>query len=298
MRKVMIRHIAEPGIQRLLLERGDIDVARNLGPDHAAAVAGNPRLRVRYVRKGALYYLGLNQKNAVLRRRDVREALRYLVDYDGIIGTLMRGAAAPHEAFVPLGYLGALDDRPFALDVARARRLLREAGVPEGTELTLDVRGMRPDLDVAQSLQATFAKAGLRLRIVPGDGKQVLTKYRARNHDIFFGRWGPDYQDPNSNAQAFAFNPDNSDSGLIKTLAWRNGWQDSALTRMTEQAILERDPAKRAALYRDMQRREQADSPFVILFQEVEITVERNEVHGFVIGPSFDTIYYRGVTKD
>jgi peptide/nickel transport system substrate-binding protein len=261
-------------------------------------VAGNERLRVRYARKGALYYLGLNQKNAILQRKQVREAFRYLVDYDGIIRTLLRGAAAAHEAFVPLGYLGALEERPFALDVERAKRLLQTAGLGEGTGLSLDVRGKRPDLDVAQSLQATLAQAGIKLRIVPGDGKQVLTKYRARNHDIFFGRWGPDYQDPHSNAQAFAFNPDNSDAGGTKTLAWRNGWRDAELTAMTEQAILERDSAKRAALYRDMQRREQADSPFVILFQEVEITVERTNVRGFVVGPSFDTVYYRGVTKE
>ncbi|MGB8274029.1 MAG: ABC transporter substrate-binding protein, partial [Alphaproteobacteria bacterium] len=176
MRKVMIRHIAEPGIQRLLVERGDIDVARNLGPDQAAGVGNNPELRVRRTRKGALYYLGLNQKNEYLRRPEVREAVRYLVDYRGIAGTLMRGAAEIHQAFVPLGYLGALADRPFRLDTLRARHLLEQAGLGQGFAVTLDVRGTRPDLDVAQSLQSTFAAAGIRLDIAPADGRQVLTK--------------------------------------------------------------------------------------------------------------------------
>ena len=125
----------------------------------------------------------------------------------------------------------------------------------------------------------------------------MLTKYRARHHDIYLGRWGPDYQDPHSNAQAFASNPDNSDAGDVKTLAWRNAWDIPELTRLTDAAIHERDSAARIGDYQAIQRRELDDSAFVILYQEVELAVERADVRGFVLGPSFDTVYYRGVTK-
>ncbi|TIQ16391.1 ABC transporter substrate-binding protein, partial [Mesorhizobium sp.] len=77
---------------------------------------------------------------------------------------------------------------------------------------------------MAESFQQTLGQAGIKLEIIPGDGKQTLTKYRARNHDIYIGQWGQDYFDPNSNAQTFASNPDNSDEGKVKTLAWRNAW--------------------------------------------------------------------------
>src|SRR3546814_16501728 len=77
---------------------------------------------------------------------------------------------------------------------------------------------------MAQSIQATFAQAGIELEIIPGDGSQTLTKYRARNHDIYIGRWGPDYQDPHTNADTFARNPDNSDDAKYKPLAWRHAW--------------------------------------------------------------------------
>jgi peptide/nickel transport system substrate-binding protein len=298
MKRVVIRHIAEPGTQRLLIETGDIDVARNLGPDQVAGLRGNPGLRARFARKGALYYMGLSQKHPYLSRPEVRRALKHLVDYDRISRTILRGSVAVHQSFLPKGFLGAIDDRPFRLDVDEAKRLLSQARLADGFAVTMDTRNTRPGLDIAQSIQATFALAGIRLDILPGDGKQVLTKYRARNHDIYFGLWGPDYQDPHTNASAFATNPDNSSGAEFKTLAWRNSWEAPELTRMTEAAVLERDPVRRAALYGDIQRRHQADSPFVIMFQEVEIVVERANFSGLVLGPSFDSNFYRGVTKN
>ena len=297
MQTVFIRHIAEPGVQRLLIERGDVDIARNLSADQAVAIRNKPELRAKYSRKGSLYYLGLNQKNPNLRHPEVRRALKYLVDYDGIAATILSGTAEIHQTVIPAGYLGALDEQPFSWNPEEARRLLAAAGLADGFSVGVDVRNTRPDLDIVQSLQGSFAQAGIALRIVEGDGKQVLTKYRARHHEIYLGRWGPDYQDPHSNAQAFASNPDNSDEGEVKTLAWRNAWDIPELTKMTDAAIHERDRAARIGDYQAIQRRELDDSPFVILYQEVELAVERADVRGFVLGPSFDTVYYRGVTK-
>lgn len=296
MRTVFIRHIGEPGVQRLLLERGDIDVARNLSPDQAAAIKGRKDLRLRFARKGALYYLALNQKNAFLRRPEVRKAVKYLVDYNGIVTTILRGQAELHQTIIPAGYLGASNERPYKFDAGKANEILGHAAGTRAT-VTLDVRNVQQDLEIAQSIQASFATAGIKVELVPGDGRQVLTKYRARNHDLYFGRWGPDYQDPHSNAQAFASNPDNSDDGQVKTLAWRNAWNIPGLTRVTNAAVLERDPKKRAADYWDIQRRMLDDSPFVVLYQGVNMAVERAVVHGFVLGPAFDTVSYRGVTK-
>jgi peptide/nickel transport system substrate-binding protein len=81
-----------------------------------------------------------------------------------------------------------------------------------------------PVTGIAQAFQSAAAQAGIKISIIPGDGKQTLTKYRARNHDIYIGQWGSDYWDPNSNVQTFASNTDNADSGTNKTLAWRNDW--------------------------------------------------------------------------
>jgi peptide/nickel transport system substrate-binding protein len=298
MKRVVIRHILEPATQRLLLEKGDIDMARKLGADQLEGLRDNPDIRIRQGHKGAIYYFSLNQKNPLLAKPQVRQAMKYLVDYRGIADTLMKGKVTVHQAFLPKGFLGALEDRPFRLDVDKAKALLAEAGLENGLGITMDTRNSAEIMSIAQSIQATLAQGGIALEIVPGDGKQTLTKYRARNHDLYIGRWGPDYQDPHTNAGTFASNPDNADDAKAKTLAWRNAWDIPLMTQTTQGAVLERNGDRRAEIYRDIQREHQQNSPFVILFQEIEVIAERDNVHGFVIGPAFDDNRYAGVTKE
>jgi peptide/nickel transport system substrate-binding protein len=298
MKRVVIRHIAESGTQRVLLEKGDIDMARNLGSDDLAGIKGNADVKTDQGVKGAIYYLGLNQKNPNLARPQVRQALKYLVDYQGIADTIMAGQGTIHQAFLPKGFLGALEDKPFSLDVAKAKQLLADAGLADGFTVTMDTANKSPIMDIAQAVQATFAQAGIKLEIIPGDDKQTLTKYRARNHDIYIGRWGPDYQDPHTNADTFARNPDNSDEAKSKPLAWRNAWDIPEMTKVADAAVLERDPANRAAMYQKLQKEHQETSPFVVMFQQIEVTGLRKNVDGFIIGPSFDDNKYNAVTKN
>ena len=51
--------------------------------------------------------------------------------------------------------------------------------MPDGFSVTMDVRNSWPTSDIAQAIQANWAKAGVKVELIPGDGKQVLTKYRA-----------------------------------------------------------------------------------------------------------------------
>ncbi len=296
-RRVVVRHVAEPASQRLLLEKGDVDYARNLTKDQLDALKGNRNIVVQQGPKGSILYLGLNQKNPNLAKPEVREALKYLVDYAGIEENIVRGRFTIHQAFLPRGFLGAIDDRPYKFDLEKARALLGKAGLPNGFSVTMDVRNTSPIIDIAQAIQANWAKAGVKLELIPGDGKQTLTKYRARNHDIYIGQWGPDYQDPHTNAETFAMNLDNSDNAKSKTLAWRNSWDIPEMSRMVQAAVRERDARKREAMYREIQREHQKSSPFVILFQETEVVAHPKSVDGFVIGPSFDNNLYHAIRK-
>lgn len=298
MKRVIYRHVPEPATERLLLEKGDIDIARKLGAEELNAIADNKDLKTQEGVKGTVYYLGLNQKNEYLKKPEVRQALKYLVDYAAIADTIMKGVATVHQTFLPKGFLGALDENPFSLNVEKAKELLKKAGVPDGFTVTMDTRNTADITGMAQAIQQTFAKAGIKLEIIPGDGKQTLTKYRARNHDIYIGEWGSDYQDPNSNAQTFASNPDNADDASSKTLAWRNAWDIPELTKKVDAAVLERDQEKRAEMYEDLQKTILDEGPFVIMFQKVEVFAMRKNVNGVVIGPSFDTNLLAGATKE
>jgi peptide/nickel transport system substrate-binding protein len=296
-KRVVVRHVPEPATQRLLLEKGDVDYARNLTKDQLAAISGNAQLAVQSNRKGSIMYVGLNQKNPNLAKPEVREALKYLVDYDAIEKNILASTYVAHQAFLPKGFLGAIEDKPYKYDLAKAKELLQKAGLGNGFQVSMDAQSASPFSDVAQAIQATFGQAGVKVDIIPADQKQVITKFRARNHDMVLLRWGPDYQDPHTNAETFAVNEDNSDQARSKTLAWRNSWDIPEMSKKTLAAVTERDAAKREALYQELQREHQKVSPFIILFQEIEVAARRKNVEGFVIGPSFDNNLYAGIAK-
>jgi peptide/nickel transport system substrate-binding protein len=142
-----------------------------------------------------------------------------------------------------------------------------------------------------------MGQAGINVKIVPGEQKQVITKYRARQHQLLLLYWSPDYMDPHSNADSFARNPDNSDNAKSKPLAWRNAWDIPEITKEANAAARERDAEKRKQMYLDLQKKLQEDGPFVIMFQNTEQVAHHKNVKGFVSGPTFDTVYYRLMTK-
>ncbi len=297
MKRAIMQHIPEASARRLALEKGDVDVVTPLDNDNIKGLAGNKDVRTTYSPVGTIWYLGLNTKNPTLAKPQVQQALKYLVDYEGMANTFLAGRFKVHQTYIPEGFLGAISDKPYKLDIAKAKQLLTEAGVPDGFKVTMDVRSVSPTKDMAEAIQANFAKVGIQLEIIPGDGRQTLTKYRARQHDIYIGQWGADFLDPHSNADTFAKNEDNSDGAKAKPLAWRNAWDPGPLTKATLDAMTERDGAKRAAMYADAQRSFLNNSPFVIMFQEIVPTVSRTNVDGYIQGPSFDLVYYRFVSK-
>ena len=109
--------------------------------------------------------------------------------------------------------------------------------------------------------------------------------------------WGTDYFDPNSNAQAFCANPDDSDASKLKILAWRSHFVDKELTTMVEAAAKELDAAKRVAMYQKMQTLSQERAPFVMMLQAISSAVQGKGVSGFVIGPLPDYTKYYNVAK-
>ncbi len=295
--RVIYRHVKESTTQRLLLEKGDVDIARNLTPQDLDALAVNKDIKTTATPKGTVYYFSLNQKNPILAKPEVREAFKWLVDYDAIGKTLIKNIGVVNQNFLPQGLLGAATDKPYKLDVAKARALVAKAGYPKGFKVTVDMRTAQPVQGITEAYQQTLKQAGIELEILPGDGKQTLTKYRARTHDIYVGQWGADYWDPHTNADTFTRNPDNGDDAKSKPLAWRNAWAIPELTKQSDAAALERDATKRAKLYQAIQAEFRKTSPFVMLFQQTEVAAYRANVQGLKLGPTADSTYVYRVGK-
>ena len=298
MERVVVRHIQESATQRLLLERGDIDIARNLNPEDVAGAAAVDGVRIDDELRGRLMYISLNQKNEALSNPKVVEALKYLIDYDGMANSFLKGQYAVHQAFLPRTYLGEIADKPYSLDVEKAKALLAEAGYPDGFDVGISVRDAQERIEISTSLQNTFAQAGVNVTMTVGTGAQTLAVYRAREHDIYVGAWGPDYPDPNTNAGTFAYNNDNSDEAqLTGLLAWRNSWDIPEMSEATLAAVVEGDRDKRAAMYQAIQREHQMVSPFAVMFQQIEQNGLRDNVQGFSMGGAITAASYWAVTK-
>ncbi len=297
MKRVFVRHVAEPATQRLLLEKGDIDIARKLTPVDIEGVRGNPEITVKDEVRGRIMYVSLNQKVEPLNNPKVILAIKHLIDYDGMANSFLKGSYTVHQSFLPAGFLGAIDDKPYKLDVAKAKALLDEAGVGP-ISFKIYVRNDQERLEMAQSFQNTLAQAGITAELRVGTGKEILGEYRARKADVYLGAWGPDYPDPHTNADTFARNPDNSDEAkLTGILAWRNAWPATEVNDLTNAAVLEKDTDKRRAMYEEIQRIHQRVSPFAPMFQKIEQVASRASVKGFSAGGSIHSAFYWSVSK-
>ncbi len=298
MEKVIVRHIMESATQRLLLEKGDIDMARNLNPQDIEGITGNSDLKIENDLRGRLMYISMNQKDPNLSKPKVVEALKYLIDYKGMQDSFLKGQYTIHQAFLPRTYLGEIEDKPYSFNVEKAKALLKEAGVADGFELKINVRDAQERIEISQSIQNTFGQANIKVTLQVGTGKQTLAVYRAREHQIYVGAWGPDYPDPNTNAATFAFNPDNADEAKATgLLAWRNSWHLPEMSKATKAAVQEGDRDKRAAMYQAIQREHQKRSPFAVMFQKIEQTGMRANVKGLNTGGAITAVSYWPITK-
>jgi len=298
MKRVIIRHVAEPSAQRLLVEKGDVDMARNLTPDQIKGVMGNDNLAIDGDPKGTLIYMSANAAHPILGKPKVSKAIRYLVDYQGMAESFLAGQYVVHQAAWPGGLWGALEEKPYSLSLEKAKALLAEAGHGDGFSIRIDTLNASPFPEIAQSIQSTLSKAGIKSEIVTAEGKTLWPMYRARKHELILARWSPDYTDPHSNIDAFANNPDNRpEAKLTGVLAWRNAWQDEKTNMAVVAARNELDLGKREKMYFDIQRGLQENSPYAVLFQQTEQTVRQKGVRGFVSGSNFDLVFYRNVRK-
>jgi peptide/nickel transport system substrate-binding protein len=295
-KRVVIRHVPEPGAQRLLLEKGDVDIALTLQPDQLKALAGNKDIRVESFPYSGTWYVGLNLSDPHLKNPKVRTALRYLVDYQGMANTFLKGRFLVHQTFLPMGLFSAIEYDPYKLDVAKAKALLAEAGFPNGFELRLSVSNISPNIDMAQSIQQTMGQGGVKVTLTATDQKQLITEFRGRKFQATLINWTPDYLDPHTNASTFAYSDSDSDDAP-HPLAWRTHYFDPAINARTMAAVKELDVAKRKAMYESLQKTITDDGPYILMFQPANQIARRASVNGYKPGFVEDLYFFRTITK-
>src|SRR5438132_8010025 len=285
MKRIVVRHVPEAGAQRLLLEQGDVDFADNIDPADFKALEKNPNVKLEYSPSLQVSFMMLNMNDPKFRNPKVAEAFRYLFDYQGLEASVVKNYSEVRQSPVPVGVFGALPKSymPYKLDIERAKKLLAEAGYPDGFEAELICLNSFPYPDVAQHLQQNAGKAGVKLKITQMIGAQLFQRSRARKFEIYMAGYGFNYADANNIFLRHAYNPDNSDKANDTiSIAWRAGWDPGqSFNDAIRAAQLERDQAKRKAIYEDLQRRHNATSPIVYLFQRLNVSPTTRELKLF-----------------
>ena len=299
MSRVVLRHFQESQTLRLMIAKGDLDIASNRAVSDINALRSDPDLSVDAVQRGTMYYVAMSMKEAHFANPKVREAVRYLIDYQGINKALMPGYGVLHQRPIKAGMPSTLPDPGYRLDIPRAKKLLAEAGYPDGFDTTLRVLADQPFQNIAIAVQSTLMQAGINAKIITGTGNQIYGAMRERKFDMLVGRGGSGMEPhPHSSLRALVYNPDNSNAARLTNFqGWRTGFYDKPLNDMIDSALLERDPQTQTRAYQAIQTRYDQLVPALIpLSQMVDSVVVRREVQNYQPHPSATT-FLRDVYK-
>ncbi|MGK6314753.1 ABC transporter substrate-binding protein [Neorhizobium sp. DT-125] len=300
MRRIMMRHLAESQSQRLMLEKGDIDLAYSLSAADLKALENNKDVTVQTNGGSGFYYLAVSMKDEKFQNPKVREALRYLIDYQGLNESVLPYFGKLRDRPIATGVLGALPNAGYKLDVAKAKALLAEAGYPDGFSTTLRAISDVPFMNAATAIQATLAQGGIKAEIITGSGDQIYGAMRERKYELLVGRGGGgQLPHPDSNLRAIVYNPDNSDQAKLTNFqGWRTSFYDEKINKMIDAALVETNREKQTEDYEDIQVYYADMVPAIQPFSEVVDSVAyRADINGLQLNPSWST-QLRTVTKD
>ncbi len=200
------------------------------------------------------------------------------------------GAARPTNSFIPEGYAGFQDVVYYREDLEKARQLLKEAGFPDGFSISMDHGDQTPNPEIAQALQNSLARVGIKVKLNKLISAQLWPKYRAQKHELILARWGPDYVDPHTNAQPFA-------DYKAKQLCWRNVYYNDDTSQLIQQAGQEMDNDKRIALYQEANKIIQTEGPYAMLYQSMYEHAVLSNIGEVFAAPSFDLWKLYPITK-
>lgn len=201
--KTLIFRWSKEAAARLLeLQAGTVDGIDNPNPNDFAAIEANPSLKL-YIRPPLnVAYLGLNNTKPPLDNEKVRQAIAMAIDRERLVKNFYPAGSMVAEQFVPPvlkpGYTDGL--KWYDYNPAEAKRLLAEAGYPNGFDITLSyrdvVRGYLPEPGkVAQDIQAQLAEVGIRVQIKVMESGAFLDSVAAGNEPMYLLGWLADYPD-------------------------------------------------------------------------------------------------------
>lgn len=277
------RFIPESAARVAALQTGQIDIALRIPAQQAAALKGDPNLRLSNALSTRTYYIMFNNmttgKGTPIMDTRVRLAMNLGVDFQAIIKSVYNGEAQRVNSMignVQFGYDSTLPPLPY--DPARAKQLLAEAGYAQGFKVGMAC----PSGAYANDKEACEAIAGYLQRLGIQVDLQVMEPNRFWDLEakrqlppLFFDGVGDRNQDPDTQLKG-VIHPDSKWTSFDK--------QEFNDLIMAGGSTV--DPAERQRIYARLARAMQADPPALFLWQVRNFEGIRKRVQGYTTRPN------------
>lgn len=271
-----------------LYETGDLEMV-NLPPEAMATYAGTAEHHRHPLLRG--YYYGFNVKTPPFHDVRVRRAFAMAIDREEIV-RILRGGEIPAISWIPPGMFAYNASLGLGFDPVKARRLLSEAGYPNG-------RGFQPvtavfntgpiNTLIAENLQSQWKRSlNVEVNLDNMEWKVYLERLNTNPPALFRLGWGADYPDPDNFMVLFT-----TDSGNNRT-----GWGNHRYDALISQAAAEPDPDRRFELYNEAQQiLVEQDVPIIPLFIAVQNTLIKPYVKNLKLN-AMELLYFKNVSRE
>jgi peptide/nickel transport system substrate-binding protein len=281
--------VPEATTRRLGLTGGTYALLPTLDAATATTLKAAPGARLLQAQDLAYSLIGLNVSKPPFDKPAVREAFNTALNRAQIVQAAYFGQAVPAGPLSPALKDWALpvsDYSCYRPDPAKAKALLKQAGLTLPVKLTLNVLGsLKIVVDIAQVVQAQANKAGFDVTLNVQEAGRFIQDWRGGNFTAFasLNSGGPDPDD--------YFGRTFQTGGATNVYKYSNPALDKLLAEARAAA-----PARRKALYDQAQRMLACDGPVVHLAYGTLFAAERTNVQGFRLNPTRSLLGLRDVT--
>ncbi|MFT8319083.1 MAG: ABC transporter substrate-binding protein [Sporolactobacillus sp.] len=283
--KLIFKVIPDNSSRLNALKNGEIDLMDGVNPSDVSGVSGNKQYHVYYRPPMNIAYMGFNVTMKPFNNKKVRQALNMAVDKSAIIKAFYNGQAQAATNPMPPSLLGFDKNiKPYAYNLKAAKKLLAEAGYPNGFSTTLytmsNPRDYMPEpQNVAQSVQSTFGKIGVKVKIVTVEWSSYIAKLTKGGAPMYMMGWTGDNGDPDN----FLYTLLDKDSIGANNFSF---YQNAQLHKILINAQTETNDAKRVALYDKAQVILHSDAPWVPLVYGKPVLVGKSTITGYTPSPT------------
>ncbi|MCL4424139.1 MAG: ABC transporter substrate-binding protein [Firmicutes bacterium] len=262
---VIFRPIPETSTRIAELQTGAVDIIVNVPPDQVKTLESGTNTRVSTAPSSRVIFIGfVANKGGPLANAKVRQAINYAVDVDSIIKNILLGNGYRVASPLTKAHFGYDPDvKPYTFDPGKAKELLKEAGYPNGVELTMDSPNGRylMDKEIAEAVVGQLAQVGIKVKLNVLEWGVYVKKIMAKElTGMYLLGWG------NS-----TFDADGTLYPLLRTGQRFSYYENPKLDKLLDEARSTIDEQKRLADYHEAVKIINQDAAWLFLHQQRDI---------------------------